>query len=356
MDQASEHLINRQYPSAYRPGRLSGMRRRSMLYPLTSARQHKQDTGIESMVPLARRSALSRAWFWFWHGTLQALLAVACVVGIAGSAHDIVRDQASVKLFDTAKLCGPDQYVALTGPTKWCFLPDIGYANQIPGDGSTPTWIVFDCAADGPDPSSNAFTAQTQDCSVTSEFDDSSPLPGRLTYGDEVDAVATAEQFGSDTLDVAGSVTYDGVTTQTQDSPKVQLTTDTDSTLAFAALALFFGLWAVKSARRRRTAPWAGALGAALGLGCVCVSIAARQGGGSDSTSIMPNLSAGLPVAVGVGALFALVSWAKWSISSRSAPDPAAVRGRARTDRAAEAYSDDWGIRADRSRNRGRRY
>jgi hypothetical protein len=256
---------------------------------------------------------------WFRSGITQWLLCVACLVGLVVSMHTVIaRDQSVTRAYRAAAPCTSTQYLALadstqlTSSTRWCILQNMAVTETVDGPSASDNVGVL--VSPVLSSSGNAWQ-DLVNLSKTPSYDvfvylvPGSALANELAPGDQMTVTATVQplgaEYGGGTQDLAGSIEYHGVTTQTQNSPLVQQTSDLDSTFTFAGWALFFGLWGFKISRRRRgVTGWIVAVGATLGLAVGLTTITVQIEDNLNSASVLPALGVGALAGVVGGLVF----------------------------------------------------
>ena len=265
----------------------------------------------KSQVVIVVQFLATTTWWWLRRGALQAVVAIASLVAMVVSVHSLDRDHAAVVAFQAAKPCTAAQYGAMTDTTQWCVLQDMVVNETLTGSSQSDVLgvLVVPDTSNLPATIQGLEDIQALGYDIFVYLDPSSTLPSRLAPGVQVAVTASVQQFDGNSLQLAGSIQYQGVTTQTQNSPLVQQAADRDSTATFAAWALFFGLWTAKSMRRRRGPAWSGWQGAAFGLAVGLTSGTVLQQDRLSSVSSLPAFGIGALAAAGGCVVFAALAW-----------------------------------------------
>lgn len=250
---------------------------------------------------------------WFRSGITQWLLAALSLVALAVATHTVIaRDLSGTRAYRAAAPCTSAQYLALKDSSRWCVLQNMVVNETLDGASASDNVGVLVTPAQSSTGDTwqdlvNLSNAKVYDVFVY--LVPNSALANELAPGDQMTVTASVQPvsagYGGGTQDVAGSIEYHGVTTQTQSSPLVQETNDLYSTFVYAGWALFFGLWGLKISRRRRgVTGWIVAVGAALGAAIGFTTAAIQIEDNLNSTSVFPALGVGAIAAVVGGVVF----------------------------------------------------
>lgn len=185
-------------------------------------------------------------------GALALLvLLVLGLVGLGGSIHAYTRDLAVYDAYRAAAPCSAPMSVNGYADSAYCIVTD-GVAEEPVGD---PFDNIYSLSV-GPSLQSMALPAGSPDLPYDGPvqyafFATDQPALDGLQQNDPVEYIAAN---GGD----VASVTLDGITYQTLDSPRAQHVYDCASLSAAAGFTLLFACWlGLRVARRRVLGPWA---------------------------------------------------------------------------------------------------
>lgn len=163
------------------------------------------------------------------------------ILAFSGAIVQQAHDHADVAGYRTATACSPSG-VATASPGTWCRLTDYASGNNLTG---TTTQVML-VPAVALDESESSIAAQDSDSIFYANFGDASALPPGIWTTVPLTAVVQARE------PYAASVSYDGHTYQTADSPLVKYTTSSETLLATFTSLVFFLVWTVRRLDRRR--------------------------------------------------------------------------------------------------------
>ncbi len=199
------------------------------------------------------------------------LLAIASLVGVAGSLNSLHYNQQNAAAFRAAAPCPTPYSLLRDGDGPWCVV------------GTMTVEEVF-YTPDGVPDGFDVGTDSLGEGWVLVMFGGHVPVLDQVGYGDVVRDVVVKG-------DIAGALTYNGQRIQTFNSPLLDVTRSVESTSTSGSLALLFTWLAILGVRRPRSAVVRSALTGLAGyaLLSLCLTVARSDNPG---TEVLPFFAA----------------------------------------------------------------